>query len=466
MTLSLNNKKKFLIFLFCLSFLIRAIIFGFFLSKNKNYWNRDSKAYNNVAIQISKGKGIVNLDSSYHFHRVPAYSMFLALCYKCFGYDIKKALWIQIFFASFIPILIFYLSLFLFNNNIFLAKICSIFTSFHIGYVLFSGLVMTEVFFILFFSIFLILFLRNFNFFFCQKKYIKNSYKFFLISGIFLGLASLMRPVGHYIVFISLGFLLLSDFNFIKKIKSIILLFIGWLMIVFWWLLRNYLLTGFIFFHTLSGIHFLKHSAGRLVMKSHDCSYMQALDRLNNEINIFQGKKEKDIGRKLNEIEYCQLAEKVSFKYLKKDYVLTTKHFLTNIFKTCFSLYSAMLLHINSGGKLPDYNKNRGWKKVLKRFLFPDTLSRWLKFVIYLEIFFHLFIWIGFLGFSTYSFFCKDYLCVFLKTFPFIFLFIFISLACGFARLRLPIECFLIILSFKFWLDLFWRRKSGLWIKV
>ncbi|MHA1696135.1 MAG: hypothetical protein ACTSUG_12770, partial [Candidatus Helarchaeota archaeon] len=259
--------------LFLFSFLIRSAFFYFYLGQNNNFFTYDTQAYHNVANQICNGNGISNLNGKPSFYRVPGYSLFLAGCYKLFGGDIKKALWIQIFFASFIPLLIFFLSLVLFPKNMLLAKITSVFVSFfHLGFILFSGFAMTETFFVFFWLLFLILFMnRIFNI-------IKLKNLFF--AGIFSGFASLFRPIGHYLIFISILIVLFSYGGYVKKIKKSLILFLGWFVIVFGWLLRNYLLTGFIFFHTLPGIHFLKHSASRIAMHIHGCSYKLACQKV------------------------------------------------------------------------------------------------------------------------------------------------------------------------------------------
>ena len=74
-----KNNGRFLLLLFLFSFLLRAFIFGFFLKKNNNYWNYDTAVYNDVAVQIAHGNGIINSsDGSFHFYRVPGYSVLLS----------------------------------------------------------------------------------------------------------------------------------------------------------------------------------------------------------------------------------------------------------------------------------------------------------------------------------------------------------------------------------------------------
>ena len=153
----LNKEKRFLTILFLISLTIRFVAFNQFFSKDKNYWNMDTIAYNEAATSLYEGKGFRNADGSYHFYRLPLYPAFLALCYKLFGPDIKNALWVQLFLASFIPILIFLLSLSIFPARILLARALSLLCTFHLGFILYSCIAMSETIFLIFFFIFCIL---------------------------------------------------------------------------------------------------------------------------------------------------------------------------------------------------------------------------------------------------------------------------------------------------------------------
>lgn len=440
-----KRDRKFLFYLFLLSFILRIIFFIFIIKDNPVVWRFDSRVYKEVAEQIVSGNGITNNDGSPHFYRVPGYSIFLAI--TSFGRDFTNSLFIQIFLSSFIPLLIFYLSRTLFPLKKLLSFFVSIFSSVYLGFVLFSGLALTE-------TIFLILFLLFLLFFYKEKLF---------ISGVFLGCASMFRPVGVYIIFVST---LIIFFLYKNKLWKTVSIFFGYLLVVFPWLLRNFIFTGVLFFTTLPGIHFLKHSAARIYMEINNTStlnvssdYMTALNKVSDEWNDSIKIAELKYNKKLNPAQICNLAEKISVKYFLKDFVVTSKHVFMNMFKTCFSLYSSELLFLDSGGKLPNYSPFRGIKSNLKRYLFPEVNNKFLIPIIYLEILFFLFLLIGFAGFIFNSFYIKQNFYVLLKVFPFIFLFVFITLSCGFARLRLPIEPFLILLSIEFWLKVFKKRE-------
>ncbi len=451
--------KKFFIFIFIFAFVIRFLFFSFFVKDKFVLWQFDSRVYKEVAEQIIENKTITNADGSSHFYRLPGYSIFLAAT-NIFN-DFNNSLIIQIILSCFIPILIFYLSLMLFPANVLLAKLAALLSCFDVGFVVFSGLAMTDGLFLLFFLIFLI-----FYFYKRTRSRIKSpflAFKKLFISGIFLGLASMFRPVGHYLIFlvivlILLGFnnpkLYLFKFDRVKlliKFKNIACIFLGWFVAVLPWLLRNYLLTGCLFFSTLPGIHFIKHGAARICMQKDNISYMVALSKVNKKweesINNISIKK----NRKLNDAEVSVVGERLAFGYFLKYPLVALKISIRNVLKTCFSLYSSEILFLDSG-KLPDYKNKSSLLGLFKRFLFPKVNNKLVIPIIYFEIIFFIFLIIGFFGFAYNSIYSHDYRLVFFKLIFFILLFIIISLSCGFARLRLSIEPILLLLSIEFWL--------------
>ncbi|MFC1894564.1 hypothetical protein ACFLYH_01290, partial [Candidatus Dependentiae bacterium] len=418
-----NKNYFFLISLFLFAFLIRSLVFCFYLGENRNYWQVDSNTYHKIAVSIDKGDG-VTVDEKSNFYRLPGYSFFLSIYYKLFGVNTKNVLWVQIFLASFIPIFTFFLSLVLFPTNLLLAKVVGFYSSIHLGLVLYSGFFMTESLFILFFLLFSILFFSSFHFFFCHKKNQKNDfnlgaqpcpdymcsgpsfvelcndietwqenkykrfnlYKLFF-AGIFLGISSLIRPVGHYLIFLSVLILFFSRDLWLDKIKKTTVVFCGWVLIVFGWLLRNWLLTGYIFFHTLPGGHFLYFSAARSAMYEQNCSYNQAKDFLRKKISHLADQKVITFKKKLNEPEYCNLRMNLAIKYFRKYPFITAKNWMTDILRTSLSLYSAELLYLENGRKEFDYFSNkRTVLGMFARYLFPKTKSTFLKLIVLCEI--------------------------------------------------------------------------------
>jgi hypothetical protein len=434
--------KTFLLFLFLFSFFIRALVFDFFLSKNNNYFRYDSRRYHEVATQIALCNGIKNADGSIAFWRVPGYSLFLGFCYVLFDFNQKVAIWIQLFFASLLPILVFFLSLTMFPSRLTLAKISAIFSAFHLGFILFSSFMMAESIFCLFFFLFLIYFFKPFG---CKHMF---------IAGVFLGLASMFRPVGLYLILVSIFILLFYKIAFIQKVKGILLLFGGWFLIIVWWLLRNYLLTGYLFLHTMTGAHLLFHVASPIDAYVKEIPPCTSSDRIMiDERSALFEKTEKEKGRPLHVIEQCLVSEKLAYSYVKKYPFVALKNAIYNIVKTCTSLYSSEIL--STLGYYPPlcYEPERTFLKLMKRFLFPPVQNIFIRTVIFIEIIFLVCVLLSFLLFLLKAIFDKNLLFITLQFLPIMGVMIALTFASGIARLRLPIEPFFLISAF------YWYKK-------
>ncbi len=151
-----QNQKYFLVGLFCLSFIIRLIFLNLFLADNPCQLMYDSAHYHNPAVSLVQGKGFAVGDKPY-FYRLPGYPLFLASCYKVFGLDVRSTLMVQLLLASLIPLLIFFLAQALFPKKTLIAWLAASCAVIHPGLLIFSGLVMTETLFVLFFTFFLLI---------------------------------------------------------------------------------------------------------------------------------------------------------------------------------------------------------------------------------------------------------------------------------------------------------------------
>lgn len=506
----LKEHKFFLFFLIISAFIIRAFIFNNYLSQDERYLQVDSDYYHDVAVQVAHGEGLSKPEGSPSFYRLPGYSLFLAGYYAAAGVDKKNVLWVQVILASLIPALVMLLCLCLFPNALLLARIVGLYSVFHLGLVLYSGFFMSETLFIFLLLLFMILFFSHVHLWFCleKKEKVKSKqwFSFFrdycpepactstwfiglyddvfdeelkissepttqswllVGAGMILGVASMVRPVGHYIIVLSVLVIIFSRENVIEKIRNSVGLMFGWLLIISPWLIRNYILAGSVFFHTLPGGHFLYLSAARVAMHVHDVSYWEARDLLSEEVQMSIIETEQREGKKLNEIEKSRVHVGLAVEYFKKHPFLTLKNWLTDMLRTSLSLYSAELVFLESGRKEIDYfKKGRGMWPMFKRYLMPETEHTWLKILIGIEIVIFAVMLFGFLmGLGSWlvtiiKFRSLTHSCVWLRTLPFIALFIVISLSGGYARMRLPVEPLLAILSLRYWVALFVKQES------
>ncbi len=441
----------FLLSLFFVSLLLRVIFLQLFLADNPCQLMYDSNHYHAPAVSLNQGDGF-SISGKPYFYRVPGYSWFLATCYNIFGINVHRALLVQLAIASLIPLCVFFLSLTIFPQAILVAQVAACLAALHPGLIIFSGLIMTETWFVLLFTIFLCLF------FLALRK--NNNFWLLIGAGIFLGFATLMRPVGHYVLVVSGIILALSQWSLARSIKNFSWLLLSFIPVIMPWLLRNYLLTGYVFLHTLAGPHFINHSAIRLVMQHDQISWQQARDKVYSKLAEREKQLKESLGRQLFEIEQCKLAENCAREYMHKNWWQTGKHALENMFKTIFSLYSSELLVIDAHGALPTYEDRRTCWEILKRFLCPQVHNKSIIWVIYYEILYFGLLLLGILGFFVRFWShqaCRNSM---IQCFVFVGLFIFLSLSCGFARLRLPIEPILLIFSSYFWIKNIFSKYS------
>ncbi len=494
------QEKRFLISIFLLALFVRLLLFATFLSKNENYSVYfDSAQYQTVAQSIVQGKGVADSDGTPNFYRLPGYPAFLAGCYALFdggrffcdylrnNLFVKKspsgchprlrpgiqedsivlgldpgsragmtsvdkvflqgvrlseltqksydhfAMLIQIILSSLLPLFVFCLTLILFPHQFLLAKVAALVATLHLGFIIYAGMLATESLFTLFLLLFLLFLFQKYTF----------------LAGLMLGIASLIRPVGHFLLPVALVLIFIAHEKFFLKIKRASFLMIGWLLIVIWWLGRNCLLTGMIFFHTLPGLHFLQYTTAKVIMELRNCTYVEARGALLDEWHVTIKTQEVLLNRSLSEPEKCTIAEKITFFYCKQRPLTVIKNCSCEMIKTIFGLYSAQLIFADTE-EWTDYSTSNIWSK-LKKYLYPSVNTRYLIPLTWFEIVCSILLLIGFFGFFIRALMSQVLLQQALQ--PLLFIFVLIGLTCayGCARLRLPLEPLLVIVSLDWW---------------
>jgi len=237
-----NNKKSLLISIFLVSLLFSSLFLIFFknigpsqqLVPGTDYLN----FYEPVANNILQGKGIpVKEDLGTRYP--PGYPIFLAIIFKLSQLiGINKMALIIIFNAIITAIGCCFL--FLLADSIFGKSIALISSILWLSYPFNLWLIKnpnTEVPFILFFYFALWIYVLAFK---------GRSFKLFLLSGILLGFAALIRPIIIFLPFFLtlLILFLIKDFPLNKKIILSSILLIGYFLAISSWLTYVYVNTG------------------------------------------------------------------------------------------------------------------------------------------------------------------------------------------------------------------------------
>lgn len=452
----------------------------------------DSGHYHTLAISLSKAQGFVDDNKQPSLYRLPGYPLFLAGCYALCKQSTRAAIIFQICLSVALVPLTMALATVFFPALPGVSSCAGLLSAIAPGYIIYSNLLMSETLFLFFFLLFLYLFSQTF---FLDPHdrprrsqddgwvgdYTTTTQSLLLtgqpygLAGIFLGIASLIRPVGHLLLPLVILFVLVFGYDsFTRRVKQSAVLIAGWFCVVFWWLLRNYLLTGMIVFHTLSGPHFLNHLAVKIVMNRDRVSYTVARQIISQEItdpaffpSSFCRPPEPAVGGRrgpgegvdiqphislasLRQVIESRQMERYTHQLICQHPIIALKIMVVNMVKTVLGLYSSEFLVIESAGKLPPYESNWSIKSAVNRFLFPPV-SWPIRAVMYYELLFMLVLMIGSCGFWVKYAWCTPRQAII--TFTFVLFFVGISCACGFARLRFPIEWCLMLWASRWWQD-------------
>lgn len=259
---------------------------------------------------------------------------------------------------------------------------------------------------------------------------------------------SLIRPVGLFVLGVVLIYfiidLILKNNPFKFVFKNFINILSGWLILIGPWLLRNFIFTGHIFFHTLPGDHFLNLSAAKIYSEVNGVTYFESQNELQNQINLYAQKNNIS-----NEVEICKLKESLAKKYFLSYPLVTIEIWFQDILRTIISLHSSYLIFIEKIKKLNAFTNQESFISRIKFYLMPSN-NFLTNFIVWLEMFqyfvllilFSIFLIKNFIKILLFKIDIKIYFLLGL-----ISMFILISIAGGYARIRVPIEPLIIILS-------------------
>lgn len=165
--------------------------------------------------------------------RPPAYPIFLASIYWVFGHNYQAVRVIQAILDSFACLIIFYLGSRAFNDLVgYLASICY---AFYYPGVIYTGLLYTE-------SVFTLILALSTLFLFLAIE--RDSLKYWIGTGIFLGLATLISSRSVFLPLFIFGGLLWKTLSIRKSWKGFTVIVLCMLVLFSPWTLRNYLVTG------------------------------------------------------------------------------------------------------------------------------------------------------------------------------------------------------------------------------
>lgn len=422
-------------------------------------------------------------------------STFLSTFYKLFGITqtkindnekaIQIALWTQVIINSFIPLFILFLA-FAITNSLFVSTVTAWIIALHPGFILSSGFLLSEGIALIFFFLFLlglysILYKpspqkshsdlskisadKSKNYTLLNFYRSNNVYFLVIFAALALGITTWIRPMGQFVLVVSVGLLFIFDNTPLKnRLKKIGLFTLIFFASISPWYIRNYNLTGRFFFCPMFGVYLNTFNAPKIVRRIKKVSLEDAIRMLYEHAHLKINKKKKALTGTTRivskEAEVGQLACKIicahPFWFIYD--------WIKEVLKTIFDLYTYQLVAL--------HNNIFKYDPVEEFLLTKWSETLWLKplpsltrLLAWLEVFYTLFLWIGiFLGnwflilkpVTTKGLWAlwQDPNRLWLITAFIMFSLVFMTGGFGYARLRLPAEPLLIILSLMGWIHI------------
>ncbi|MCK5632182.1 hypothetical protein KAH94_00365 [bacterium] len=472
------NRKN-LCILFFAAFLVRAATFQFYVQYNQRYKQPDSMDYHNCAISMTMGTGMHRPDNLQPiFWRTPGYPTFIHFFYKLFRIKSTKfapnsaahkaILWTQITLSSFLPLLLFFLILAL-TGVLSLAWIVAWIFVFHIGTVFASTYLLTEALSLLLFFPFLLFFYKSFSVWGEKKQssFVLNT----IIAALCLGIMTWIRPMGEFVsILATILIVVLGNALWKQKIKQIALFFIIFFLVTGGWYLRNYNITGKIFFCPMFGPYLNSFCAPKIIRDTTKYTLAQCINGQYKKA-IHEAKIDDLLAKRKGKRGCKELsALKVALPVIKKHPWMFARDWIKEVLKTTFDLHSSLLVAFANNtftyDPLEEFLTEK-WQACL----YKQPMSYGMRFFIFLELLFEILKWIGILlgawlflavpliKRSTISKARKKITLLWLKVAPVIGAIVFMTGGFGYARLRLPVEPLMVLLSLTWYFWVFKKRK-------
>lgn len=483
--------RNILLMIVCAAFIARAATFLFFTSHENRYRQPDSPDYHVYALSFAAGTGMYQLDNKTPmFWRTPGYPAYVGFFYKLFGLNSvndlisgrkgtkfeeyadahNAAIWVQLILCSFTPLLVYFLIQSLTTSPT-IALITAGITGLHIGFVLASTYLLTEGLAILFFYLFLFFLFRSF-WLKGQTKTNTSWHRSLIAAGLFLGITTWIRPMGEFVAIVSILLILIFDTTAWKeRLKKIALFGLVFLASISPWYIRNYQLTGKWFFCPMPGAYFITFSAPKILRRTMGIKLEHAINLLMRQANQ-EAQKEKALATLQGKnFEIRTMCSAVAFPILLAHPWYAMIDWMKEVAKTTFDLYASQLTAMAAGTHTWDPVEEFLSEK-LAADLYAQKMPLSMRIICWLEALFSIILWMGLIaGASVFWIYplikrfnvsatIKQTGLLWLKVAPMISAIVFMTGGFGYARLRLPVEPLIIMLSLTFWIWLIQRKKG------
>ncbi|TET18309.1 MAG: glycosyltransferase family 39 protein [Candidatus Cloacimonadota bacterium] len=242
--------------------------------------------------------------------RTPGYPLFIVFSFLLSGARIWSVILLQCFLDACIAVLVFSIALLLFQN-VTSALLAGILYTVHPHQSLYTTQILSEILF----TFFIVISLASFIFF--LKK---NTKVFLAFSGIFLGIATLTRPISFYF-FIPILFILFLAFR--KKIRTIaiqsIIFLVSFFLVLTPWYVRNYSTYRRIFLSTIGNWNIGYYNAAFVIASKERMNLREAQSIIEEAVKKRYGISNDDYTYASDNPEICAQIASYGFEVIRKN---------------------------------------------------------------------------------------------------------------------------------------------------
>ncbi len=467
--------------LFLAALLIRFATFELYIQYEERYRQADSYDYHICGTCIKTGSGMTRFDTNEPiFWRTPGYPLFLSFFYTL--YDIttvdfskikeplKAALLVQIFLCSFIPLIIFFLARLL-TGTLPIAWIAAWISAFHLGFVLASCYILSDALALIFFLGFLYYFYQSFTFWFePPNKHLtmKSMILSACIAALLLGLYTWIRPNGQFLIVVVLLLLFLGQCSWRIKISKIALFSLIFFATLSGWYIRNHSITGHWFFCPMSGPYLQTFCAPKIIRRISGQPLGQCIKYLFSFIKPEMQKEALRLSQATPHYQVCKelICAKIAQPWISKYPWYFFCDWTKEVLKTTFDLYGSQLVSLVNKTHTFDPPEEFLSEKLMLC-LFSQPMPWFMRFICWLDAFLYLLLWIGILAgcwiFLLQPVYARRFnepalqkmQSLWIKVGIIIGALLVMTGGFGYARLRMPADPLLIIISLTFWYYMF-----------
>ena len=301
-----------LLLICCLALFIRVLCFVALQPWDEQVRNKiivGDDGYHRLALSIMTPRSF----SNYGTFKTPGYPVLIAFIYFLFGTEPWIVLFLQLFLDTGIVIIVYFIAKEIFKSKQ-ISLIAAFLYSISFPSAYYSVKLFTEIPFTFILALAILIFIRSIK---------KNKLSGFALTGFFIGLITLIRPIAQYFPLVLLIVLVLSNSKPIEKLRNAVILLMLFFIVISTWQFRNLQVYDHYALSHIQGHNLCRHYVAMTKAHVENISEEEAIKKL--------------IGTSLkgvtNPFEQSRIYQEIALSYISKHPLQYMKYHLKGILR-------------------------------------------------------------------------------------------------------------------------------------